>query len=299
MSESLKKRIEKLNRKLDPVREERDKLNSEARKWADRRNSTHEQMKMLRTEAANLKEKRDTLNTQVRELKNLREKANSQRNEIRAQILKIKEKIMALLGKKPPRTMHDLQSEMEKIEWKIQTTPLLLKEEKLLVDQVKALEGQLTVYRQIQKLKESIVELETREKELEAEAKLYHEKLSELAEQSQKSHEERLKVLDKAHSLQTEADSAHQKFLEFKQQAQGFHEKYMELYGQVKSLREELSRTEEERQAKRQLELRKEVKEKAREKLKQGEKLTWEEFKLLAERGTLKKSRKENKSGEH
>jgi len=294
LSESLKKRIEELNQKLDSVREERDKLNSEARKWAEKRNSIHEQMKTLRTEAASLKEKRDTLNAQVQELKNLREKANSQRKEIRAQILKIKEKIMALLGKKPPRTMHDLQSEMEKIEWKIQTTPLPLEEEKLLVDQVKTLEIQLTVYRQIQKLKENIIELKTREKELEAEAKLYHEKLSELAEQSQKSHEERLEVLDKARSLQAQADSAHQKFLEIKQQAQVFHEKYMELYGQVKSLKEELSRTEEEKQAKRQLELRKEVQDKAREKLERGEKLTWEEFKILTEKGTLKKSRKQN-----
>jgi len=40
-------------------------------------------------------------------------------------------------------------------------------------------------------------------------------------------------------------------------------------------------------EAKRQLELRKELEERALEKLKRGEKLTWQEFKVLADKGIV------------
>ena len=69
MSESLEQRIEKLNQELASLKEERDKLYSEAKKWVEKRNSIHKKIKKLRTEATGLKEKRDILNEKVQELK--------------------------------------------------------------------------------------------------------------------------------------------------------------------------------------------------------------------------------------
>ena len=121
----------------------------------------------------------------------------------------------------------------------------------------------------------------TEEKTLETEANIYHEKLSKLAKQSQRLHEEMRDTLNKTYTLQSDADDMHQKFLETKQKAQLPHQKYIELSCQIKSLKQELHQIED----KRQLELRKELEERALEKLKRGEKLTWQEFKVLAEKG--------------
>ncbi len=269
---------------LASLKEKRDKLNLEARGWAEKRNSLHEQVKALRTEAADLKEKRDALNDRVKELKNLREQTRTERKDKHTQALKLEEKLKRLAKKKPPRNMRDVESEIEKLEWKIQTTSLPVHEEKMLIDQVRVLETQLSIHTQIQNLNATLFELQTEKKALETKANLHHEKLSELAEQSQSFHEKMTNLLDKIDALRVKADTAHQKYVEIKQQAQTNRQEQMELLRQFKSLSQELRNAEEKKQAKRQRELRKDLMEKASEKLKQGKKLSWEEFKILAEK---------------
>jgi len=75
--------------------------------------------------------------------------------------------------------------------------------------------------------------------------------------------------------------------VDIKQQAQNLHQKCVELSDQIKTFKQNLRQAEEKEQTKRQRELRKELEEKAVEKLKRGEKLTWEEFKILAKKGKL------------
>ncbi len=284
MSESLEKIIGKLNQELASVREERDRLDLEAKEWAGKRDFIHDQIKKLRREAVRLKEERDILNKKVHELKSLREQAKLKRKEKCAQLLKLKGNIEGLMERKPSQRMSNIQNEIEKIEWKIQTTSLQLKEEELLIDQVRQLEAQLSVYKRIGKSKENLMVLRTEEKALDTEVRTCHEELSELAEQSQEFHEEMLENLNKAGNLKAEADSAHQKYLEIKHQAQNLHQKCVELLDKVKAFEKELQEAEEEKQAKYQRELLKELEERAVGKLKRGEKLTWEEFKILAEK---------------
>ncbi len=280
MSKLPKKKITELRQQLAPLIEKHDKLNSEAKQWAEKRDSLHKQIKKLRAKAHELKQKRDELNVRVQELKILREEANKERRERHAQILKLREEIRALREKKPSRSMDNIQAEIEKLEWKIQTTSLTLKEEKVLIDQVGFLENQLLVYNQLQKLKDSLTELRTEEKELESNAKIHHKELLGLAEQSQELHKEMMEALNEADSLQGEADKAHQRFLEAKQRVRSLHQR-------IELLREEIHCIEEETKSKHELELRKGLEERALEKLRRGEKLTWEEFKVLAEKGIV------------
>lgn len=287
MSQSTTMKVEELNRELSVLKQERDKLNSEAKAWAEKRNAIHEQIKTLRAEAILLKEKRDDINQKVKELKGLREQAKSEQKEKRAQVSKAKEKMRVFIEKKPSRSMIDIQKDIESIEWKIQTTSMPVKEEKVFVDKVRILESQQAIHKQLQELKNTLVELQTEEKALATKAKLHHETLAELAEQGQKFHEQMLELLNKAQSLKPEADAAHQKHVEFRQKANEAHQKYLELLQQIDSLKQEIKKKDEEQQTKRQQELREEALKKAQEKMKRGEKLTWEEFKLLAEQGAV------------
>ncbi len=287
IAESPKHKIEKLNQELTQIQEERNKLNLEAKKWADKRNALHEKIRNLKKEATNIKEKRNALNEQVQELKKLRDQVKIRRKEERDRISELKEKLRGLTEKRPKGKLQHIEREIEKIDWKIQTSSLPLKEEENLINQVRQLEAQLSVQKQIKKVKEELQELRTKEKNLGSEAKTFHEKLAELAEQSQKFHEQMLETLDKARKLQVEADDAHQKYVEIKQQAQKLHQKCVELLEKIRALERELKEAADKKQAERQSEVQKELEERALAKLKRGEKLMWEEFKILAEKGML------------
>jgi len=188
---------------------------------------------------------------------------------------------------KPEGNLRQVEREIEEIDWKIQTTSLPLKEEQSLVNRVRQLEAQLVVQKQTKKLNQKLFELRTDEKKFGAEAETLHGKLSELAEQSQKFHEQMLEALDKARKLQVEADDTHQKHVETKQQAQKLHQKCVELEEKIRTIERDLKEKAEKKQAERQSELKEELEKRALAKLKRGEKLLWEEFQILAEKGTL------------
>lgn len=284
---SLEERIAELDRELAALKEERDRLNSEARKWAEKRDSIHEQIKGLRAEVADLKGKRDALNREVQSLKDLRGKAQAERREKRDKMLGLREQLRGLREERPPRDMREIEREIEGLDWKIQTSSLSLEEEKELVGRVRNLEAQLTIHRQIQGLKDRLDELQKEMEALNAEGELHHKKLSELAGQSQNFHEEMLKTLERIRVLREEADSAHQKYVTIKQQARALRPKHAELSQQIALLRQELRQAEEEREKERLKGLRRELEKRALEKWKRGEKLTLDEFKVLTEKGIL------------
>jgi uncharacterized coiled-coil DUF342 family protein len=211
----------------------------------------------------------------------------ARRGEKREQILELQEKIRALNEEKPKGNLRQVEREIENIDWKIQTTSLPLKEEQNLVNRVRQLEAQLVVQKQTKKLKQKLFELRTDEKKFGTEAETLHGKLSELAEQSQKFHEQMLEALDKGRKLQVEADDVHQKYVETKQQAQKLHQKCVELLEKIRTIERDLKEKADKKQAERQSELKEELEKRALAKLKRGEKLLWEEFQILAEKGLV------------
>ena len=283
MSEPTTQKIEELYRQIAAFNQERDHLNDEARNCAEKRDTIHEQIKTLRAEAKSLKEKRNATNQQVKELKSLREQARTEQKEKCVQLSKTKEKMSVLIEKKPPRHLRYIQKDIEAIDWKIQTTPLSVKEEKVLVDQVRTLEKQRVIHKRLLELKDTTMTMHTEERALATRAKLSNEKLVELAVQSQKFHEQMVNLLTEARNFKAEADTAHQEYVELRQKADEPHQKYVELLQQIESVKQEIQMNDKEQQAKRQLELREEVTKKAQEKMKRREKLTWDEFKLLTE----------------
>jgi uncharacterized coiled-coil DUF342 family protein len=75
--------------------------------------------------------------------------------------------------------------------------------------------------------------------------------------------------------------------METRKKADGLHQRCTELLQKVNGLKQEQRSVEEAKQAERQRQLLEEARKKALEKMKRGEKLTWEEFKLLKEQGSV------------
>lgn len=282
---SQQQKIGELTQKLSALKDQRDKLNAEAEEWAEKRDKLNGQFKNLRAETLGLKNERDKLNEEVKELKRQRDEAKTEFHEKIEEMRKLDQKIKALIKKKPSTTFQALQMEFERIEWKIQTTPLDLKEEKELVEQVKQLETQLNIYKKLGNLNQKIIELKAELKALETKSKLFHEKLTETAQRSQQIHKKMMEKINDSKKLKEEADGLHRLFLQTREKVRPIQDEIWEISNQIKELREEAQKEEEKEKKKSEEALREKLEKQAREKLRRGEKLTWEEFQLLAEKG--------------
>jgi uncharacterized coiled-coil DUF342 family protein len=282
-----KNEIAALDKELLLMKEERDRMNLEAKKWVNKRNALNEKVKNMRKDASEIKEQRDALNNQVQQLKKMRDQLNAQGKGKSNQILTLQKKINKLNENKPQGNMRQVAKQIEEIDWKIQTNSLSVKEEQELVNQIRQLEIQLFDQKRIEKVKDQLFEIRNEQKSLGTEAKTIHEKMFELAEKSQKLHTQMLSILNKASEQQAAADEAHKKYVEVKQLALQKHEKCVELVGKIKAIQQELRETTDKKQIIRQGELKEELEKRALTKMKSGEKLLWEEFQILAEKGLL------------
>lgn len=285
MSEDKHQKIKELQQKLSALKEQRNRLNVEARERAEKRNELNEQVKNLRIEIRELRGERDELNGKVRELKQLREKTKTGIRERIEEKRKLSHQIKALAKKKPSRSLETLQKKIDEIEWEIQTTSLSLQEEKELVGQVRQLETQVNIHKKLGMLRQKLLKLQTELKATETKNKFYHEKLTETAHKSQEVHNKMLDNINKARKLETEADNMHQAFLKTRQRTKPIQHEITEILDQIKLIKEEIRREEEEEKKKSEEALRKKIEKKAKEKLKQGKQLTWTEFQILTEKG--------------
>ncbi|RJS76570.1 hypothetical protein CW712_01520 [Candidatus Bathyarchaeota archaeon] len=279
--------LERLYKERDALRTERENLNSEARKWAEKRDRFHEEIRRNMLEAKSLKAKRDELNAEIQYLKALRDEQQKTRREKLERMKQLKQKIRELRAEKSERTFRFLENDLQKVEWKIQTETLTLDEERKLVERAKFLETQLKAYREIERIKKEIESLKQETAELKTEILEKHRRIQELAQESQRFHEKMITKLEKTKELKSEADKMHGEYVKHKEKAKATHLKYVEVQKQIKTLHTAMQKKEEEEKARQQAILRKKTEEEALDKLKRGKKLSFEEFKILAEQGKI------------
>ena len=276
-----------MNRELDASKVERDRLNEEAQTWAEKRDHLHEEIRKIRLEANSYRDKRDELNTEIQFLKTLREERWKKRAEVIEQLKNERQKIKVASATKTTRSSQSIEDEIAKVDWKIQTESLSLEEEKKLVNRVKVLEVQLKTHKQIERAKNEISNFGTEAQTLKDEIQNGNSKIQELAQQSQKFHEKMIVNLEKIKTLRTEANETHNKYVEIREKAKICHLKCVDLLGQIKALQTTIRKKEEEEKTKQQADLKKKVENEAIDKLKRGKKLSFEEFKILAEQGKI------------
>ena len=287
MSETPEQRIEELYRRLNVLKAERDDLNKKAQTWAERRNRIHEEIRKIRLLIRDLKQRRDSLNKEVKHLKALRKVELERRDEILEEIRELRKERNRIAAGKPPRSQSYLENQIKRIEWKIQTEPLPLDAERKLIDQIKILEAQLEVYRRIGSINNKIAELRKEADKLKAEALNYRSRILEIAAESQEFHVKMLKRIEEAKELKAKADEMHQRYAENKEKVKAINLEIKKTLGEIRSIRELLKSEEEKERRRRESDLQRQTEEKALEKLKRGEKLTFDEFKILLEKGKI------------
>jgi len=277
--------IESLAQKLTELRDQRSIAVKNADKCAERRDRLNEQVRMLQGEIQKLRATRDELNEEVKKLK-------EQRNAV---LCKIREKIKEtknisqekgiIAEDKPSRSYQSLKKELEEIEWQVQTTSHTLQEDKEMMAQVKQLETQLNVYGKIEKLSQKAFQLRSQINNLKNENDIRHQKLTALAQRSQELHKNMLEKVEAAKAKRKEADEMHKQFLDARTKANPLQDEIVAVSAQMLQLKKGLQDAEEKQKKESEDTLRQTIEKLAREKLKRGEKLSWEEFQLLAEKG--------------
>jgi len=275
--------LERISRQLSALREQANNANADTKGHVEKRDKLNEKTKKLRQEIHEFKNERDNLNEKVKNLKQQRDEA---RAKIRAHIEEIKthnQKIAELKKKTSRVSRRDLQKEFDDIEWKIQTTPLDMQEEKRLMERVKQLETQLSVYKKIGQHVIKISELRKELESFEANADAAHQELTEIAERSQGIHAKMIAKIAESKDIKGEADSLHSTYIQVKEQVRPLREEIKKLTEQRKKLQAAVREEDEKRKKSVEQALKEKLGSQAKDKLERGEKLSWDEFKLLAD----------------
>ncbi len=273
------------------------KAYAEAKEHAEKRDKLNEQGRKLRQEIDALEKERDSLNIRVKTLKQHRDEARTKSHPIIEKIREHRQKIIDLKEKAPRRSRAQVQKELEDIEWKIQTTSMDMQEEKKLMVDVKQLEIQLNAHKKIEKQNEKILELKKELETLKKEADAAHQELTATAQKSQEIHANMIAKINEAKNLKAEADRLHAAYVQAKEQTKPLYEEIRRLVEQKQGLTEQkrklrveeenLQKSMRDEDIKKKKETEKELKEKlgsqAKDKLQRGEKLSWDEFQLLAD----------------
>jgi len=280
-----KTRIDELNGKLSVLRDERIRLENETRELAEKRDKLNDRARGIRVEIQEVRMQRDEVNGKVRDMKQRRNEAMKSINAKIAEVRKAQEEYRSLLKKEPSRSHHALQKEVERIDWQIQTTPTTLKEDRELVGKVKQLETQLVVHKRLERLKDKIAELRIQTRTTRFESQQLHTQLTANAQIAQESHRKMLEKIAESKALKTQADDMHKQYLQTRAKIKPLQEEAKTIVDQILQLEGKIHADRQKEKEQSESVLRETLERQAKEKLKRGGKLSWEEFQLLAERG--------------
>jgi uncharacterized coiled-coil DUF342 family protein len=294
--------IANINQQIDALKKQITEANAQIKKHIEQRDALHDKVRKTRDEVNQLKTERDTLNQKVKELKAQRDAVRVQVTPIMDEIKALDEKIEGLKKNLPRVSQRELQEEHDAIEWKIATTSLDLQEERRLIEQVKAIEIQMSGYKKIDVQHKKIKELLVKRKVFDEQADVFHKELTETAKKSQDLHAVMMEKVNSMKREKTEADNLHQAFIKAKETNNLLYQQIKLLIGQSSGIRtqmrdqyqtrrkdEDVRRAQDdakrkEEQAQRQVKeaaIKEKIGTEAREKLNRGEKVSWDEFAMM------------------
>jgi uncharacterized coiled-coil DUF342 family protein len=284
--EALFKQISALRESNVRLLEQREALNRKARELLDQRNKLNEEFKRLVGEVRNLKAGRDELNRKVKELKASRDIAREAADAERERLEKLKDRSVKLSERMNGNPRKAVE-EFNRLEWKIQTTPLTPKAEKELIKRLKELEAQVMVAKKADDLRYKIVGTKATIGGRRIQAQSLHEQMTKIVEESEVIHKKLVEVAASASAVKTEADKAHAGFVEAFRGADDAHKQYVTNLVRIRDLRQQISQSGQLSKLRKAQDVREKLERSGAEKLEQGKRLSLEEFKALMEKGAI------------
>ncbi|MEM1989047.1 MAG: hypothetical protein QW782_00215 [Candidatus Bathyarchaeia archaeon] len=283
MGENLRRRLADLEQEASSLIAEIERNDAEARKLAGERRVLLDKLRSLRAEALEYKSRRDGLNDEVRNLKIILAELKREYAEKLDSLRKLRRGIKEHLRFKPAKSEEALAREINNLDWKIQTTPMPVIEEQKIIEQIKMLERQMEFYRKLGSMKDEIKEIEARLNEIKDKITFYRKMIAEKVSESKIFHEKMIKAFGEVNELKSKLNEVTNKYLEIRNEAAKLRLKRKDLLDQIHAIRN-LIREEEERKRREVIStLKEKIKRETLEKIRRGEKVSFEEFRILVE----------------
>jgi len=284
--EALFQQINVLRASNNRLIEQRETLNRKARELLDHRNKLNSEFKRLVAEVKDLKVVRDDLNQKVKELKASRNLARDEAAAERQRLEKLKDKSVKIserINGNPRKAVE----EFNRLEWKMQTTPLTPKAERELIKRVKELEAQVLVAKKAEDLRYKIMGTQATIGGRRLQAQSLHEQMTKVVEESEVIHKKIVELAANASAVKAEADKAHAAFIEAIKGADDAHKQYVTNLVKIRELRQQIAESGPLGKLRKAQEVRERLEKSGAEKLEQGKRLSLEEFKALMEKGAI------------
>lgn len=294
--EEKKELLKTLQKELYENRSKRDETNVKVKMLSMQIREKRSLLANNLREMNELKEKKKEIINKVKEIKSKERELIFRKNELKILKRENKKRLKSLLSLvKSRKSEEELKEELKKLEWIYQTTPMSLEEEKEYVRKIDKLMFALQI---IEKCKSIRTELNKITEEIEE----INLKLNHLRKERVKLSEELTKIRNimsekfkEVKLLKEEISKLIYQRNSLKEEADNYHKNYVKLLLKIGEVKEEIERLEllvrAFRIAKSLKERKKKLKARAEEiyeRYKRGEKISWDEFKLLLEFGYIK-----------
>jgi uncharacterized coiled-coil DUF342 family protein len=231
-TDELERKRAEANARADDHRAKRDKLNGEARGFAEERAQIIDELHGRSSEAQDHRHHRDELNEQVREAKRLREEWNGKLQVLADRVAELKRtRAPQRQGAVP---VWRLRKDLKELEFRHMTTALTPDAEKRLIEEMKRLEAgireQDEQFRADPEVDQAIAALAVAREE----AEKHHRAVGELAEAAQSEHEQMVRLYESVDDLRRQADVVQAKLIEVKAAADEAHRAHIAAIEEVR-----------------------------------------------------------------
>jgi uncharacterized coiled-coil DUF342 family protein len=237
MASEENQKLEELRTKVNALKKERDDLNAKLRSKRDSVMGFYGEIDKLLKEAKKLKESRDEANKKVSEFKKKRDESNSK-------IADLNKKISALKGNNASgisrRDYEKLKEEYEKLNWKMQTSPMSREKEAVAVRRLEELEAEVKEYESSAPAAKEAVEFEKELKKVRANADAHHSRLLKESEDGEKAHAQMHDIYKKVDERREKAKKAEEEFITIKKGVDEAHNKFVEALNELRAEEDKL-----------------------------------------------------------
>lgn len=275
-----------------------DTLESQAAELRKNRNTLFEQIKKI-------KEERDRLNKTARAAREQALKHRKERDRINAKIQEIKKSLGPLFDEldeknqalaEADKAIRDeyrglpnkkrVQEDLKRIEWEVMTTPTqeMLGKEDELIAMAARLRKTLEEFKDVEQKQDKKKDYIADKRVTEAEITTMREEINQLAEQSQEHHERMILFFEQADKEKKKADDAHTRYVEKIKEVEIIKDELNLVMPEINALRDGLKASDIKIEELRKMNTQQRaeaMKREAMKKMENGEKLSFEDLKLI------------------
>ena len=231
--------LEQAEIKFRNLIEKRDALNDDAKVFRDERDTLNDERRDLNEKMQTMKEQRDSLVAEMRLHKKERNDCQKQAKELVEFRRKKRKETSGDLGVNLERMRKDI----ENLQTKQETVPMGLKDENLVLEEIKKkrkdIEEIEKLYKEQKRISTDIEGLDEQIDMLFQKADAEHEMVVKLSEEAQSIHEKIMGLVKEISHLIAESNKKHEEFSEIREKADHYHQRAMEMREKILSIRKE------------------------------------------------------------